>query len=45
MVRLRNEVTNVVISVSDEKAARMGTHWVPVKAAAPKPKSTSKKKS
>lgn len=32
MPRLRNAVNGVVINVSDEKAARMGDHWVPFEA-------------
>lgn len=49
MPRLRNSQSGAVVSVSDEKAARMGSEWEPVKAApekkAPAKKSASAKKS
>lgn len=41
MTRLRNSVTGVVVSVSDEKANRLGSDWAPVEI--PVPKRTSKK--
>jgi hypothetical protein len=41
MTRLSNSVTGVVVSVSDEKASRLGADWVPVEK--PAPKRTNKK--
>lgn len=37
MTRLRNSVTGVVVSVSDEKTDRLGSAWAPVEKPAPKP--------
>ena len=48
MVRLRNVRTGAIVSVRDEKVARLGTEWVPADAApepvapAPKRKRTTK---
>lgn len=44
MARIRNTKSGAVVSVSDEKAARMGGEWEPVEAPkAPAKKSASKK--
>jgi hypothetical protein len=46
--RLKSIKSGVIVSVSDEKAARLGSEWEPVKASVPKsaekpaPKSNSK---
>lgn len=42
MPRLRNTQSGAVVSVSDEKAARMGSEWEPVKAPAKKAASSKK---
>ena len=44
MARLRNSDSGAVVSVSDEKADRMGPEWVPVEKPAPAKKSTPAKK-
>ena len=44
MARLRNIKSGVVVSVSDEKAARLGGEWEPAdKAPAPVKKTVAKK--
>lgn len=43
-VRLRNSVNGAVISVSEEKAARLGDHWVPFVVEQPKRKPGRPKK-
>lgn len=35
MVRLRHVLTGAVVSVPDEKAARLGSEWVPVETPTP----------
>lgn len=44
-VRLINSVTKVVVSVSEEKATRLGDHWVPYVPEQPKRKPGRPKKS
>lgn len=38
MVRLRNSKTGAVVSVAEEKVARLGSEWVPVEETSPAPR-------
>lgn len=38
MVRLRNIASGAVVSVAEEKVARLGAEWVPVEESSPAPR-------
>lgn len=38
MVRLRSTATGAIVSVADEKVARLGSEWVPVEETSPAPR-------
>lgn len=42
MVRLRNSVSGAVVSVAEEKVARLGSEWVPVEETPPAPRKSGR---
>ena len=42
MVRLRNSATGAIVSVADEKVARLGSEWVPVEETSPAPRKSGR---
>jgi hypothetical protein len=42
MVRLRNSASGAIVSVADEKVARLGSEWVPVEETSPAPRKSGR---
>ena len=44
MVRLRNTASGAVVSVAEEKVARLGSEWVPVEETSPAPRKPGRRR-
>jgi hypothetical protein len=44
MVRLRNTASGAIVSVADEKVARLGDEWVPVEETSPAPRKPGRRR-